>query len=101
MKREDREEIIRDVAGYLGTSKEDVLRRFGGMAVAMAQRTRERPGCRKAILSRGLRPHVGPDGRWDGRHAVTPEGRRTALSGGLRKEMRLMIAEGRWPVVEA
>jgi hypothetical protein len=75
---------------------------------------RERPGARKYIIERGLRPLVvrtkiwnGPgvspsDGPefWDGCMAVDATGRESALSTVWRKQMRKMVAEGYWgPIV--
>lgn len=60
---------------------------------------KERPICRKAIVSRGLKPFLEPDrvtGKlsWNGYAAVTSGGERTSLSLGMRVQMRQMVAEG-------
>ena len=60
---------------------------------------RERPLCRKAILRLGLRPNLDARGEWDGRTAL----RGTELlriTDGMKKQMRLMVAEGRWGEVK-
>lgn len=56
---------------------------------------KERPLCRKAIETRKLRPYL-VDGAWDGFTVVDPDGLRSGLSVGMRTQMRLMVAEGRW-----
>jgi hypothetical protein len=57
---------------------------------------KERPGCRKAILNLGIRPYLDANGEWDGETALSRNGMRSDMSDGLRKQMRLMVAEGHW-----
>jgi hypothetical protein len=56
---------------------------------------KERPGCRKAILNLGIQPYL-VNGAWDGETALSRNGMRSDMSDGLRKQMRLMVAEGHW-----
>jgi len=58
---------------------------------------RERPRCREVIIERGLTPWPSPS-EWDSRTAKRPDGTRTNLSDGLRKQMGVMLAEGFWPL---
>jgi len=44
-----------------------------------------------------LRPFVGEDGFWNGFQAALPNGKKTFLSDGLKKQMGLMLREGFWP----
>jgi hypothetical protein len=61
--------------------------------------TKERPGCRKAILNLGISPYL-INGEWDGETALSTNGTRSDMSDGLRDQMRLMVAEGHWGEVK-
>jgi hypothetical protein len=56
---------------------------------------RERAGCRKAIVTLGLRPLL-VNGTWDGRRVLLAGGESGTASGSMRKQMTRMAAEGYW-----
>jgi hypothetical protein len=58
---------------------------------------RERPGCRGKIIKGKLRPFIGERGFWDGLTALSPEGSKVSLSGGMELQMAKMLREGYWP----
>ncbi len=57
---------------------------------------RERPQCRKAIETRGIKPYI-LNGAWDG-SSYWKEGRvhSVGLSDGMRQQLRKMVKEGLW-----
>jgi len=55
---------------------------------------KERPRARREILTHGLRPFIDRQGYWDGNTAVDSDAREIVLCTVLRKQMRLMVAEG-------
>lgn len=57
--------------------------------------SKERPYCRKTVISLDLMPYPSTDD-WDLIHAITPKGVVTRLSEGMQKQMAKMIDEGLW-----
>jgi hypothetical protein len=79
--------------------RHSVISQWKGVS-KMAREIKERPGCRKAILNLGIRPFIF-NGEWDGRTAVLRDsGEQSTMSDDLRKQMRLMAAEGYWGEVK-
>jgi hypothetical protein len=57
---------------------------------------KERPQCRKAIISLGLQPHLA-NGIWDGLSYIAPDGHYSiGMSEGMERQMRKMVQEGYW-----
>jgi hypothetical protein len=59
---------------------------------------RERPGCRREIIRRGLRPSIDPySGLWDGSHAIDARGQEFHLTNGTGTQLGKMAREQFWP----
>ena len=58
----------------------------------ISKMTKERPRCRRYIIEQGLQPYPSVD-EWDGT-AFSRDGSHAFLTPGLKKQMRIMIAEG-------
>lgn len=61
---------------------------------------KERSVCRRVILVHGLKPFL-VNSQWDGRRCLNPNGTHSTLSDGMRRQMKLMLAEGCWSESES